>query len=150
MILEDLNLVALDPDLREQVLGKLRAGCSPDQVAGRLRFEHGGFSWAAAPRAARCSCSAATSAATSFMRISMPAPLTPPPCSTFGTYWIRSRTTSSERTSAQRPWTVSLWRGSDGRPRRGGLRTGKSGFVQDPSNSNPGSSRSEDEAEASL
>ena len=31
-----------DPDLREQVLGKLRAGCSPDQVAGRLRFEHGG------------------------------------------------------------------------------------------------------------
>jgi len=32
----------VDPDLREQVLGKLRAGCSPDQVAGRLRYEHGG------------------------------------------------------------------------------------------------------------
>ena len=31
-----------DPDLREQVLGKLRAGCSPDQVAGRLRHEHAG------------------------------------------------------------------------------------------------------------
>jgi IS30 family transposase len=31
-----------DPDLRERVLGKLRAGCSPDQVAGRLRHEHAG------------------------------------------------------------------------------------------------------------
>lgn len=31
-----------DPVLREQVLGKLRAGCSPDQAAGRLRYEHGG------------------------------------------------------------------------------------------------------------
>lgn len=31
-----------DPVLREQVLGKLRAGCSPDQAAGRLRHEHGG------------------------------------------------------------------------------------------------------------
>jgi IS30 family transposase len=31
-----------DPVLRERVVGKLRAGCSPDQVAGRLRHEHGG------------------------------------------------------------------------------------------------------------
>ena len=31
-----------DPHLRGQVLGKLRAGYSPDQVAGRLRHEHGG------------------------------------------------------------------------------------------------------------
>ncbi|MGH3614589.1 MAG: transposase [Pseudonocardia sp.] len=31
-----------DPGLRERVLEKLRAGCSPDQVAGRLRHEHGG------------------------------------------------------------------------------------------------------------
>ena len=35
-----------DPALREKVIGKLRAGCSPDQVAGRLRREfadeHGG------------------------------------------------------------------------------------------------------------
>jgi transposase, IS30 family len=31
-----------DPVLREKVIGKLRAGCSPDQVAGRLRREHGG------------------------------------------------------------------------------------------------------------
>ncbi len=31
-----------DPDLRQRVLTKLRAGCSPDQVAGRLRYEHGG------------------------------------------------------------------------------------------------------------
>src|SRR5918997_3155704 len=31
-----------DPTLRERVLRKLRAGCSPDQVAGRLRHEHGG------------------------------------------------------------------------------------------------------------
>jgi IS30 family transposase len=31
-----------DPELRERVLGKLRGGCSPDQVAGRLRHEHGG------------------------------------------------------------------------------------------------------------
>jgi IS30 family transposase len=31
-----------DPVLREQVLGRLRVGCSPDQVAGRLRYEHGG------------------------------------------------------------------------------------------------------------
>ncbi len=31
-----------DPVLREAVVGKLRAGCSPDQVAGRLRYEHGG------------------------------------------------------------------------------------------------------------
>src|SRR3954469_15206328 len=31
-----------DPALRERVIGKLRAGCSPDQVAGRLRREHGG------------------------------------------------------------------------------------------------------------
>ena len=30
------------PGLREQVVAKLRAGCSPDQVAGRLRREHGG------------------------------------------------------------------------------------------------------------
>ena len=30
------------PGLRERVLGTLRAGCSPDQVAGRLRREHGG------------------------------------------------------------------------------------------------------------
>ena len=30
------------PVLRERVLGKLRAGCSPDQVAGRLRYEHAG------------------------------------------------------------------------------------------------------------
>ena len=30
------------PVLRERVLGRLRAGCSPDQVAGRLRHEHGG------------------------------------------------------------------------------------------------------------
>jgi IS30 family transposase len=34
----------LDGDLalRDAVLGKLRAGCSPDQAAGRLRHEHGG------------------------------------------------------------------------------------------------------------
>jgi IS30 family transposase len=31
-----------DPALREWVLGRLRAGCSPDQFAGRLRHEHGG------------------------------------------------------------------------------------------------------------
>jgi len=31
-----------DPVLRARVLGKLRAGCSPDQVAGRLRYEQGG------------------------------------------------------------------------------------------------------------
>ncbi len=31
-----------DPVLRDQVLGKLRGGCSPDQAAGRLRAEHGG------------------------------------------------------------------------------------------------------------
>jgi IS30 family transposase len=31
-----------DPELRERVLGKLRAGCSPDQVAGRSRDEHAG------------------------------------------------------------------------------------------------------------
>ncbi len=31
-----------DPLLRKRVIGKLRAGCSPDQVAGRLRREHGG------------------------------------------------------------------------------------------------------------
>lgn len=28
--------------LRERVVGKLRAGCSPDQIAGRLRYEHPG------------------------------------------------------------------------------------------------------------
>ncbi len=34
----------LDADavLRGRVVGKLRAGCSPDQLAGRLRHEHGG------------------------------------------------------------------------------------------------------------
>ena len=31
-----------DPSVREAVLGKLRAGCSPDQASGRLRREHGG------------------------------------------------------------------------------------------------------------
>lgn len=31
-----------DPALRDRVLVKLRAGCSPDQVAGRLRYERGG------------------------------------------------------------------------------------------------------------
>lgn len=31
-----------DPTLAERVRAKLRAGCSPDQVAGRLRYEHGG------------------------------------------------------------------------------------------------------------
>jgi len=31
-----------DPVLGERVRAKLRAGCSPDQVAGRLRYEHGG------------------------------------------------------------------------------------------------------------
>ncbi|MGQ0572891.1 MAG: IS30 family transposase [Pseudonocardia sp.] len=31
-----------DPVLRAQVVTKLRAGCSPDQVAGRLRYEHDG------------------------------------------------------------------------------------------------------------
>jgi len=31
-----------DPALRQRVLSKLRAGCSPDQVSGRLRYEHGG------------------------------------------------------------------------------------------------------------
>jgi IS30 family transposase len=30
------------PVLRERVLDMLRAGCSPDQAAGRLRYEHGG------------------------------------------------------------------------------------------------------------
>ncbi len=30
------------PELRQRVLDKLRAGCSPDQVAGRLRYEHPG------------------------------------------------------------------------------------------------------------
>ncbi len=37
-----IGKIDADPVLREQVLGKLRAGCSPDQVTGRLRFEHGG------------------------------------------------------------------------------------------------------------
>jgi IS30 family transposase len=31
-----------DPVLRADVVGRLRAGCSPDQVAGRLRYEHPG------------------------------------------------------------------------------------------------------------
>ena len=31
-----------DPGLRQRVLDKLRAGGSPDQVAGRLRYEHPG------------------------------------------------------------------------------------------------------------
>jgi transposase, IS30 family len=31
-----------DPALAARVIDKLRAGCSPDQVAGRLRREHGG------------------------------------------------------------------------------------------------------------
>jgi len=31
-----------DPVLREQVVARLRAGASPDQVAGRLRYEHVG------------------------------------------------------------------------------------------------------------
>ncbi|MGH4016289.1 MAG: IS30 family transposase [Pseudonocardiaceae bacterium] len=31
-----------DPPLRDDVVGRLRAGCSPDQVAGRLRDEHPG------------------------------------------------------------------------------------------------------------
>ena len=31
-----------DPALAERVRAKLRAGCSPDQVAGRLRYEHAG------------------------------------------------------------------------------------------------------------
>jgi len=30
------------PTLRAQVITRLRAGCSPDQVAGRLRYEHPG------------------------------------------------------------------------------------------------------------
>ncbi len=34
--------LATDSGLRERVLAKLRAGCSPDQVTGRLRHEHGG------------------------------------------------------------------------------------------------------------
>jgi transposase, IS30 family len=31
-----------DPDLRAEVVRRLRAGYSPDQVAGRLRYEHPG------------------------------------------------------------------------------------------------------------
>ena len=31
-----------DPDLRAEVIRRLRAGYSPDQVAGRLRYEHPG------------------------------------------------------------------------------------------------------------
>src|SRR5512144_5345 len=30
------------PGLRAEVVTRLRAGCSPDQVAGRLRYEHPG------------------------------------------------------------------------------------------------------------
>ena len=37
-----IRKIDADPVLREKVIGKLRAGCSPDQVAGRLRREHGG------------------------------------------------------------------------------------------------------------
>jgi transposase, IS30 family len=31
-----------DPGLRQRVVDKLRAGASPDQIAGRLRYEHPG------------------------------------------------------------------------------------------------------------
>ena len=31
-----------DPELAGRVVGKLRAGCSPERVAGRLRYEHPG------------------------------------------------------------------------------------------------------------
>ncbi|MGH3899039.1 MAG: transposase [Pseudonocardiaceae bacterium] len=32
-----------DPQLRQEVVARLRAGHSPDQVAGRLRYEHPGL-----------------------------------------------------------------------------------------------------------
>jgi len=36
------QILDADPGLRQRVLDKLRAGGSPDQVAGRLRYEHPG------------------------------------------------------------------------------------------------------------